>query len=96
LRLVVTRSGELYFGRERIDRAELPEQIRIGVRAGAENRVYLLVDGRTRYMNVIPVLNEIGQSGVKNIRFLTRPVPRQNAEAQKMAPAPTQRKGVSQ
>jgi biopolymer transport protein ExbD len=96
LRLVVTRDGNLYFGSERIDSGDLPDQIRRGVRAGAEDRVYLLVDSRIKYADVKPVLNEIGLAGVKNISFVTRPVPRQNPDSQNVAPAPSQSKGVSE
>jgi biopolymer transport protein ExbD len=74
LRLAVTRDGNLYLGRERINPGELPDQLRDGVRSGAENRVYLLVDSRIKYAEIKPVLDEIGLAGVKNISFLTEPV----------------------
>ena len=74
LRLAVTRDGKLYFGSERINLGELPDQLRNSVRAGAENRVYLLVDSRIKFAEVKPVLDEIGLAGVKNISFLTEPV----------------------
>jgi biopolymer transport protein ExbD len=79
LRLVVTRDGKLYFRTEIINRGELPERLRDGVRAGAENRLYLLVDSRTKYAEVKPVLDEVGLAGVKNISFLTEPAPANGA-----------------
>jgi biopolymer transport protein TolR len=96
LRVAVTRDGRVYFSNSAISYDQLPGQLRDGVRAGAENRVYLLVDSRSKYAEVKPVLDEIGLAGVKNISFLTRPVPRQNSDSQKVAPAPNQPKGVSQ
>ncbi len=79
MQLIVTRDGKLYFGREKINPGELPDQLRADVRAGAENRVYLLVDSRIKYADVKPVLNEIGAAGVKNISFLMRSAPAEGA-----------------
>jgi biopolymer transport protein ExbD len=96
LQVIVTRDGRLFLGTHEVVPEELPHELRDGVRTGAENRVYLLVDARIKYADVKPVLNEIGLAGVKNISFLTRPVPRQNADSQKVAPDRTQPASVSQ
>jgi biopolymer transport protein ExbD len=95
LRIVVTRDGRLFLGNHEVVPEELPGQLRDGVQAGAENRVYLLVDSRSKYADVKPVLNEIGLAGVKNVSLLTRPVPRQNADSQKVAPDHLQPEGIS-
>lgn len=73
--LAIVRDGEMYFGRERINPDKLPARLREGVRAGAEDRVYLMVDSRAKYGDVKPALNAIGLSGVRNVSFLTQPVP---------------------
>jgi biopolymer transport protein ExbD len=79
LRVAVTRDGRVYFGSFGTAYGQLSDQLRDGVRAGAENRVYLLVDSRAKYIDVKPVLNEIGLSGVRNIGVLTDPVPAKGA-----------------
>jgi biopolymer transport protein TolR len=96
LRMAVSRDGRVYFGSFGTSYGQLSAQLRNGVRAGAEDRVYLLVDSRAKYIDVKRVLKEIGLSGVKNISFLTWPVPRQHVESQKVAPSPEQPEGVSQ
>jgi biopolymer transport protein TolR len=80
LRVAVTRDGKVYLGSSRISSEELPDRLREGVRAGAEDRVYLLVDSRSKFGELKPVLNEVGLAGVKNISFLTEPVPAKSAK----------------
>jgi biopolymer transport protein TolR len=75
LRVALTRDGKVYFGSSRIFSYELPDRLRDGVHAGAEDRVYLLVDSRSKYGELKPVLDEIGLAGIKSISFLTEPVP---------------------
>jgi biopolymer transport protein ExbD len=95
LRLAIVRDGEMYFGRERINADELPARLRAGVRAGAEDRVYLMVDSRTKFGDVKPALNEIGVSGLKNISFLTSPLPSQQSGPQPIATDPSEYEGGS-
>jgi biopolymer transport protein TolR len=80
LRVALTRDGKVYFASSRIFSDELPDRLRDGVHAGAEDRVYLLVDSRAKYGDVKPALNQIGLSGVRNISFLTEPVPAKGAK----------------
>jgi biopolymer transport protein ExbD len=75
LQVVVTRDGRLFLGNHEVVPEELPHELRESVRAGAENRVWLMVDSRAKYGDVKPALNEIGLSGVRNVSFLTQPVP---------------------
>ena len=75
LQVVVTRDGRLFLGTHEVVPKELPHQLREGVRAGAENRVYLMVDSRAKYGDVKPALNKISLLGVRNVSFLTQSVP---------------------
>jgi biopolymer transport protein ExbD len=85
LQVVVTRDGRLFLGTHEAVPKELPHQLREGVRAGAENRVYLMVDSRAKYGDVKPALNEIRLSGVNYVSFLTPPVRSQQAGSQSIA-----------
>jgi biopolymer transport protein ExbD len=75
LQVVMTRDGRLFLGNREVVPEELPHELRESVRAGAENRVYVMVDSRAKYGDVKPALNGIGLSGVRNVSFLTQPVP---------------------
>jgi biopolymer transport protein ExbD len=95
LRVVIVRDGQMYFGRERINPGELQERLRDGVRAGAEDRVYLMVDSRTKYGDVKPALNEISLTGVRNVSFLTSPFRSQQAGSRSVATDPSEYEGGS-
>jgi biopolymer transport protein ExbD len=90
LQVVVTRDGRLFLGTHEVVPKELPHQLREGVRAGAENRVYLMVDSRAKYGDVKPALNEIRLSGVNYVSFLTSPVRSQQAGSQSIATGPSE------
>jgi biopolymer transport protein TolR len=69
--IVVKRDGQIYFGHHRITADELPEQIRGGLRGGAEKRIYILADARAKYLDVKNVLDRIREAGVERVSFLT-------------------------
>lgn len=67
----VARDGRVFFGPRRVTLDDLAEQIRDGLRGGAENRVYLAVDARAKYSDVKAVLDRIRDAGVEHVAFLT-------------------------
>jgi biopolymer transport protein ExbD len=69
--VVVTREGSVRFRNTRIVPEELPDLLREGIRNGANNTVYVKVDARAKYLDVKTVLDQIRQSGLQNITFLT-------------------------
>jgi biopolymer transport protein ExbD len=71
MRLVVSRDGRYFFGREQVSLDELAARIRAGVRDGAEPKVYLAADRRAKYRQVESALAEVGRSGVTEIGILT-------------------------
>jgi biopolymer transport protein TolR len=77
LRIAVTRDGKVYFGSGRVATETLPIEIRNGLDAGSEKRIYLLVDARARYSDVKPALDQIRLAGVENVSFLTQSAPPQ-------------------
>lgn len=68
----VSASGDVYFGNVGLSGDALPGRIRSGVAAGAERRVYLIIDARTHYQDVKTALHEISLSGIQEISFITR------------------------
>ncbi len=72
IRISVTRDGQVYFGKDRIMLQHLPEEIRQGVRNGAANRIYLNVDARAKYGEIIAVLVQIRLAGIENVSFLSQ------------------------
>ena len=66
----VTRDGKVYFRNTAISAEDLPDQIREGLRNGAEKKVYLRADARARYGDVKQVLIKIRQAGIENVCFL--------------------------
>jgi biopolymer transport protein ExbD len=71
MRISVTRDGRVYFGVMMVRADELPEQIGKSLRAGAEKRVYLVVDSRSQYGDLRVVLNAVSAARVENVSFLT-------------------------
>jgi len=49
----------------------LPEEIRQGVRNGAEKRTYLNADARAKYGDTIAVLDQIRLAGIEKVSLLT-------------------------
>jgi biopolymer transport protein ExbD len=46
-----------------------------GIRNGAEKRIYLNMDARSKYGDTIAVLNQIQLAGIKNVSFPYPQVP---------------------
>jgi biopolymer transport protein ExbD/biopolymer transport protein TolR len=74
--VAVTRDGQLYFASRRIARDELPERILEALRSGAENRVYLLVDARAAYSDVLMALQGVQRAKIGRVTFLTEALQR--------------------
>jgi biopolymer transport protein ExbD len=72
LRVVLARDGTMYFRQHRIALEDLPNEIRQGLRDGADRKVYIAVDARAKYGDVPAVLDKIGLAGVEKIAFLTQ------------------------
>ena len=71
MKVAVTRDGKLYFRSRRVSQAELPNMILGGLRSGSENRVFLLVDARAKYVDVLLALEAIQRTRVRRVTFLT-------------------------
>jgi len=69
--ITITRDGRVFFRNHPIVRADLENEIREGVRHGAEKKVYLVVDARAKYGDAIPVLVQVRLAGIEDVNFLT-------------------------
>lgn len=66
----VTRDGSVYFRDMRVLIEELPRAIRQAVRDGAERKVYLAVDARSKYGDTKAVVDKVREAGIHEITFL--------------------------
>lgn len=71
MKIGVTRDGHVFFGSSHIAPADLPNFIRESVGNGAERKIYLAVDARAKYGDVIVILNQIREAGIEDVAFLT-------------------------
>jgi biopolymer transport protein ExbD len=71
----ITRDGNVFFRDHRVLGSELANEIREGVRNGAEKKVYVVLDARAKYGAAIPVLDQIRLAGIEKFSFLTEQPP---------------------
>ena len=69
--VAITRSGNIFFGRDLIPPDILHDRVKEAVKSGAEGIVYVNADARTKYKNVKDVIDQVSRSGLKNVVFLS-------------------------
>lgn len=67
----ITRSGRVFFRTYLVLPDELTDHIRVSLRSGAENRIYVYADARAMYRDVKAALDAIRLAGVEHISFIT-------------------------
>ena|SRR4029077_4479627 len=72
MRIFVMRDGRVLFGNRAVAAEDLSDEICESVGSGAEQKIYLDVDGRAKYRDVEKVLEQIRLSGIRDIGFLTQ------------------------
>jgi biopolymer transport protein ExbD len=70
MRVSIQRDGRVFFRNLRTQAERLPDLIREAVRQGAEAKVYLAVDARSKYGDTNAVVEQIKLSGVSRLCFL--------------------------
>jgi biopolymer transport protein ExbD len=78
MEVAIARDGTIFFRNRKIPLADIPNVLHEAVRNGAEKNVYVKADAHAKYGDVKVVLDQIRQSGLQNITFLTEhpdPVP---------------------
>jgi biopolymer transport protein ExbD len=68
--VVINRSGDVFFGRDRISPDQLAGLIRKGVDRGAERKVYIRADARSYYYTVKQVVDAVHEAGLVDVSFL--------------------------
>ena len=67
----IFRTGDVYFGNDKIEVDTLGERIRDRLRtAGGERKVYIRADGRARWGRVGEVIDEVRAAGVPEVGLL--------------------------
>lgn len=74
IRVAITRDGSLFFRDVKVTLDDLPKMIRDAVRNGAERKVYLVVDARTRYADVKTVYDAIAEGGVSEVSLIAEKI----------------------
>ena len=68
----LSASGDVYYGATHTMPSELEGKIREDLEKGAEKRIYLNVDSRASYGDLISLFPQIAAAGVENVTFITR------------------------
>jgi biopolymer transport protein TolR len=71
LMVAIFRTGDVYFGNDKIAADQLSGKIRDRLRtAGGERKVYIRADGRTRWGRIGEVIDEVRSAGVPGVGLL--------------------------
>jgi biopolymer transport protein ExbD len=68
----LSASGDVYYESKHTMPSDIAGKIREDLKRGAEKRIYLNVDSRARYGDLINVFPKISAAGVENVTFITR------------------------
>lgn len=68
----LSASGDVYYESRHTMPSELEGKIREDLKRGSEKRIYLNVDSRTRYGDLLLVFPQITAAGVETVTFITR------------------------
>jgi biopolymer transport protein ExbD len=68
----LSASGDVYYESTHTMRRDIEGKIREDLKRGAEKRIYLNVDSRARYRDLISLFPQITAAGVENVTFITR------------------------
>jgi len=78
LTVAITRDGTVFFASDKVRPDELAAKIREQLKLGAEKKVYINAEARTRYGTVVQVLDSVRDAGIQNVAFLVeqrKPMP---------------------
>jgi len=71
LLVAVQRDGAVFFGSERISPDQLTNKIKDKLAARVDKRVFVRADARTKYGNVVEVVDNVRAAGVDQLGLLT-------------------------
>jgi biopolymer transport protein ExbD/biopolymer transport protein TolR len=71
LLVAVTRDGKIFFGSDKTSPDALASKVKDRLAAKTDKRVFIRADARTKYGNVVDVVDEIRSAGVDQVGLLT-------------------------
>jgi biopolymer transport protein ExbD len=87
LLVAVTRDGKIFFGTDQVTADQLANKVKDRLANKADKRVFVKADARTKYKNVVEVVDNVRSAGVDQLGLLTEQ--RREGPASKTAPTPT-------
>ena len=69
--VAITRDGSIFFSRNKINPAELTDQVRDRLTNRVDKRVYIRADARAKYSSVVEVVDNVRAAGVDQLGLLT-------------------------
>ncbi len=75
----VTRDGQLYLGRNRINLDQITSQVKDLISDRPDKTVYVRSDARAKYGDVVKAVDEVRSAGVDTLGLLTEQIPPKNA-----------------
>jgi biopolymer transport protein ExbD len=86
LLVAVTRDGKIFFGTDQVTADQLANKVKDRLANKADKRVFVKADARTKYKNVVEVVDNVRSTGVDQLGLLTEQ--RREGPASKTAPTP--------
>ncbi len=71
LLVAITRDGKVFFGSDQISPDQLTNKIKDKIANKADKTVYVRADARTKYGNVVEVVDNVRSAGVDKLGLLT-------------------------
>ena len=81
LLVAINKSGEVFFGTDKIAPDQLTNKIKDRLTSRVDKRVFIRADARTKYGNVVEVVDNVRAAGVDQLGLLTE-------QRKQAAPAP--------
>ncbi len=69
--VAVMKDGKVYFGNDQVNPDDLTGKIRDRLTGRIDKRVYLRADARTKFGNVLTVVDDVRSAGVDDLGLLT-------------------------
>src|SRR5215469_6309342 len=67
----ISASGDVYLGSTKSDISQIADQVRDRISNKLEKTVFVKSDGRTKYGDVVKIVDEIRSAGVDNVGLIT-------------------------
>ncbi len=84
LLVAVTRDGKVFFGSDQITPDQLTNKVKDRLSNKVDKRVFVKADARTKYGNVVEIVDDVRSAGVDQLGLLTE----QRKSGAAAAPAP--------